>query len=192
MVGARLASAVLVFSSLGACGGALDAERSDLEGSWAGPCFPTSATQSAQTRIVYNDLQLTGTYHEFSDSACAVERHTSTWTGQASGGEELTAGVRKLDLAFASFRSKPLTAAEADFVNQGQYCGITDWAANVERDILGKACYNFTIPVGGKSLDIYSRTGTMLRFGKGSKILASPTEADRPTELDPMVAYNRQ
>jgi hypothetical protein len=92
--------------------------------------------------------------------------------------------VRKIDLTFESFRSKPLTQAEADLVNGYHYCGITDWAPGVERDILGKDCVNFSIPAGGKSLDIYQREGTTMHFGKGSKIAASLTESDRPTELD--------
>lgn len=69
-------------------------------------------------------------------------------------------------------------------MNGYRYCGITDWAPGVERDILGRDCVNFSIPVGGKSLDIFQRDGETIRFGKGAKIAATLTESDRPTELD--------
>lgn len=185
MTPTRLIFATLL--SLSACSAAptpTEVAAAELEGTWLSPCFPTSATQSAQTRIAYRELALTGTYSEYSDSACQTLRHVGTWTGTASNGAELRPGVRKLDLAFASFKSKPITQAEADLVNGYRYCGITDWAPGVERDILGRDCVNFAIPVGGKSLDIFQRDGETIRFGKGAKIAATLAESDRPTELD--------
>jgi hypothetical protein len=164
-----------------------DVARDDLEGTWKSACF-----QATQTTLSYRDLQLSGTFTEFSDQACATPRHVATWTAQATGGDEVSPGVRKLNLAFSSFKSRPLTTAEAAFVNQNAYCGITDWASDVERDILGLSCYGLSIPMGGKSLDIYQRDASSLRFGKDSKIAAMPAEADRPAEIDPNRVFVRQ
>jgi hypothetical protein len=164
-----------------------DIARDDLEGTWKSACF-----QAAQTTLAYRNLQLSGTFTEFSDQACATPRHVTTWTAQATGGDEVSSGVRKLNLAFSSFKSKPLTAAEAALVNQNAYCGITNWAADVERDILGLNCYGFSVPMGGKSLDIYQRDGGSLRFGKDSKISATPVEAERPAEIDPTRVFLHQ
>lgn len=135
--------------------------------------------------IVYSNLALTGTYTEYSDMNCATPRHITTWTGASTVGDEVQPGVRKLNVSYKTFRSKPLTATEASFVNQNQYCGFTDWAAGVEKDILGQSCINFSIPGGGISLDLYQVVGTTLTFGKGAKIAVNLTEADRPTQLDP-------
>lgn len=158
----------------------------ELEGSWSTPCY-----QGAQTRLTYEGLALTGTYTEYVDMACTTPRHIATWTGHAVVGAEVAPGVRKLDLAFDGFRSVALTAEEAALVNQNQYCGLTDWAPGVERDILGRDCYGFSIPVGGQSLDVYQVDGDGLLFGKGSKILVAPSESDRPAELDPMRPFSR-
>jgi hypothetical protein len=158
-----------------------------LNGTWQTPCY-----QSAQTRLVYSNLELTGTYTEYSDTACTTPRHIATWTGRASVGQEMKPGVYKLDLSFNTFRSKALTDTEATSVNQNKYCGLTDWASGVERDILGLDCYGFAIPKGGKSVDIYQVNGDSLLFGKGSKIVAAPTEADRPTDIDPMRPFARR
>ena len=185
---ARLAAAALFAVSTLACGTPpptdTEIESAQLEGTWSSPCW-----MGAQTQLVYKNLHLVGTYSEYSDMGCTTLRHVATWEGEASGGEVVTGEVRKLDLTFSSFKSKPLTDAEAAFVNMSSYCGITDWAANVERDIMGRDCYNFSIPLAGKSLDIFERTGTTLQTGKGAKIAANLSEADRPTELDSTRAF---
>ena len=160
--------------------------RNDLEGTWETACY-----QRAKTRLTYTNLKLTGVYTEYSDDACTASRHISTWTGTATGGEELATGVHQLDLAYDTYRSKPLTTTEAGFVNQNAFCGFTDWAANAEKDVLGRSCYGFAIPVGGSSLDIYQRNANTLQFGKGSKIGTSLTASDRPTEIDPLRVFSR-
>jgi hypothetical protein len=186
----RIATAALLLATLIGCTDdptALEVARDDLEGTWTSACY-----QATQTTLTYRQLQLSGTFTEFTDQACASPRHIASWTAQATGGETVSPGVRRLNLAFTAFRSKALTAAEAALVNQNAYCGITDWAANVERDILGLNCYGLSIPMGGKSLDIYQRDASSLRFGKDSKISAAPLEADRPTEIDPTRVFLHQ
>lgn len=176
-----LAMSVLLATGCGESPGA------DLDGTWETPCY-----MGAKTQLSYSNLALNGTYIEYSDMTCTTQRHITTWTGTATVGDEVQAGIRKLDLSFSSFRSKPLTAAEAMFVNQNQYCGSTDWAAGVEKDVLGKSCYGFSIPNGGKSLDIYQVSDGTLLLGRGSKIAAQLSETDRPTALDPMRPFSKK
>lgn len=184
MRGLSQALAISGLLAVAGCGGSAGA---DLDGTWESPCY-----MGAKTQLAYSNLALNGTYIEYSDMTCTTQRHITTWTGTATVGDEVQPGVHKLDLAFSSFRSKPLTATEASFVNQNQYCGFTDWAAGVEKDVLGKSCYGFSIPNGGKSLDIYQVTDSTLLLGKGSKIAAQLTEADRPAELDPMRPFTKK
>lgn len=183
-----LAQALAMFGIIAtaACGSDA-APGADLDGTWQSPCY-----MGAQTQLVYSGLALTGTYTEYSDMTCTTQRHITTWTGTATVGNEVQPGIRKLDLSFNSFRSKALTAAEATLVNMYQYCGFTDWAAGVEKDVLGRNCVNFSIPMGGKSLDIYQVSGTTLLLGKNSKIAAQLTEADRPTALDPTRPFTKK
>lgn len=166
-------------STTSGTGGAGAVPGSDLDGTWKTACY-----MKAQTTLAYDALALTGTYTEFSDDACTTPIHVSKWTGTGVVTGETAAGDTKLDLSFTSFKSTALTAENAAFNNTNQYCGATDWAANVEKDILGKDCYGFSIPVGGKSLDIYRVEGSTLKFGQGSKIGTNLTEADRPTSID--------
>lgn len=176
-----------------ACSSApVDHLRTDLEGTWSTGCYPSPSFGGAKTTLKYTNLHLVGTFDEFSDNACTQPRHTTVWEGTASNGEELGPGVRKLDLAFTAFRSKPLTQAEADLVNNYGYCGIKDWAPNVERDVLGKDCVNFSIPQNGKSFDIEKSSATSILFGKNAKIGATVSEADRPTAIDDTRVFTKQ
>ena len=118
--------------------------------------------------------------------------HVSTWEGTGNVTGEAADGATKLDLAFTAFKSIALTDENAATNNMYQYCGMTDWEANVEKDILGKTCYGFSIPVGGKSLDIYAVDGATLKFGKGAKIAADVTEADRPTGIDDTRVFTKK
>lgn len=183
----RRLSHFVALTGLVAAAGCGAPSGADLDGTWESPCY-----MGAKTQLVYSNLALNGTYIEYSDMTCTTQRHITTWTGTAAVGDEVQAGVHKLDLSFSSFRSKPLTATEASFVNQNQYCGFTDWMAGVEKDVLGRSCYGFSIPIGGKSLDLYQVSGTTLLFGKGSKIAVQLSEADRPSELDPQRPFTKQ
>ena len=71
------------------------------------------------------------------------------------------------------------------------YCGFTDWQADVEKDVLGAACYGFAIPAGATSLDIYLVDGDALKFGQGAKVAVGLTEADRPTAIDETRVFTR-
>jgi hypothetical protein len=162
------------------------APKDDLNGTWETPCFLVPGQQlKSKTRLVYNSLKLTGSYTDYADADCKVVRGASTWTGTATvGAAGAAAGSKKLDLSFDSYKYKPVVAEAATVNNQYMYCGFMDWVANVEKDVLGRACFGFSIPVGGKSFDLYKVEGNTLKFGKDSKISASPQEADRPSVID--------
>jgi hypothetical protein len=159
---------------------------SELNGTWETACSMQPGQQFyGKTRLVYKNLALSGTFSDFADAKCSMQMGETTWTGKATvGGPAAVAGATDLDLAFDTYHYKPLSEQAAMTNNQYMYCGISDWAANVERDVLGKPCNGFVIPPDGKSLDIYKIDGTTLLLGKGSKISATPSESDRPSQLD--------
>jgi hypothetical protein len=158
----------------------------ELDGAWATACY-----NKTQVVLTYSYPSFTGTYTEFADDACTSAYHISEWAGTAEAGDTIASGARKLDLAFTAFTSVALTEENAAMNNSYAYCGFTDWEANVEKDVLGADCYGFSIPVGGKSLDIYKIEGDTLLFGVGAKIAVDLTEADRPTELDSNRVFTR-
>ncbi len=183
-----VASLSAAFLALAACGGsssdnATPAAGSDLNGTWASTCVGPVNGMYSVTTITYDDLALTGNYSEYSDAACASKVHSTDWTGTSTIAGKTATGETKIDIAYASFKSTPLTAANAGQNNAYKYCESTDWAAGTTKDILGKTCQGFSIPVGGKSLDIYKVSGTTLTFGKDAKIAVTLAESDRPTTL---------
>lgn len=173
---------------LSACGG--EEPGADLNGQWTTGCVQGYMGYT-ETILQYTELALVGTYTEYSDAACAEAYHVSKWTGTATVGEQLASGPWKLDLAFSSFTSTALTADNAATNNSFVYCGFTDWEAGVEKDVLGADCYGFSIPEGGKSLDIYQVDGDTLLFGTNASIGTDLTEADRPTSLDESRVFTR-
>lgn len=175
-------------AGLSACGG--EAPGADLNGQWTTGCVQGYSGYT-ETVLQYTDLALVGTYTEYSDASCAEAYHVSKWTGTATVGEQLASGPWKLDLAFTTFTSTALTADNAATNNSYAYCGFTDWEAGVEMDVLGADCYGFSIPEGGKSLDIYQVDGDTLLFGTNASIGTDLTEADRPTALDESRVFTR-
>jgi len=160
--------------------------RATPVGSWE-----TACVNKAKTRIRYDDaLALLGTYTFYADGACTIATSVNTWTGHAELGEDQQ-GARKITVHFDSFRSLPIVEAGAASMNANAYCGFKDWTVGAEREVLGLKCYGFSIPKGGQSLDIFAVNGSRLRFGKGSKIIPSPKESDRPTELSEGGAFER-
>ena len=194
----RSLSLVLGFASaIGAfagCGGGATpgVPGSELDGTWQTPCFDNRGFNFARTTLAYDNLALTGTFEEFEDAACTRATHVSHWTGIGVVSGTTAAGESKLDLSFTAFTSTSETMANADFNNMNAYCGITDWAAGVERDVLGATCFGFSIPVGGESLDIYRVDGDTLRFGEGSMIGLDLPESARPTMLSTTQVFTRQ
>ena len=167
------------------------ATGADLNGTWVTGCFNTGFA-FAKTTISYDDLALSGSFDEFDDADCTNGIHTSHWTGTSTIAGTTATGETKIDIAYATFTSTPLSAVNATTNNSFQYCGFSDWSANVEKNILGAPCQGFAIPVGGESLDIYQVTDATLLFGTDAPIGTNLTEADRPTTLNENNVFTRQ
>src|SRR4051812_32301760 len=111
----------LAWLCLAACGGTapepaadVNGAATDLAGTWTTACFQSPNMLYARTSLSYAGANLTGTYSEFSDAACAVGYNVSTWTGTISGGGAAgVAGAKKIDIAFGDYHAKPLTQAAA-------------------------------------------------------------------------------
>lgn len=191
---ASLVAAVTLVASLATgCGGEDPAAvaSAELNGTWQTQCFPTMVG-FATTTLTYSNLALAGAYTEYSDRACTQAIHVSRWTGHGTVSGPARNGVTPIDIAFDSFTSTALTADNATQNNSYQYCGFTDWRANVERDVLGAMCQGFAIPRGARSLDIYQVDATSLRFGQGAQIAVNPAESTRPSAIDVGRVFTRR
>jgi hypothetical protein len=115
----------------------------------------------------------------------------NTWSGHSTIAGAAADGATKIDVHFDSFVATALTEDQAGKWSGFGYCEKTDWAAHAAVDVLGKKCQGFAVPQGGVNLDVYKVSGTTLMFGKGSKITATPAEADRPAALNAGWAFQK-
>lgn len=161
-------------------------DGSDLDGTWSTACGNKSITT-----IEYAGLQLKGTYTAYADDACTTPVAVNKWTGHSTIAGAGVDGATKIDVHFDSFNATALTDEQATKWSGWSYCEKTDWSANAEVDVLGKKCQGFAVPQAGVNLDIYKVSGTTLMFGKGSKITAEPSEADRPAVLNAGWAFEK-
>ena len=185
----RSTNVLLLGTLLSACAttpSAPAADGSDLNGTWKTACGNKSITT-----IEYAGLQLKGTYTAYADDACTTPVAVNRWSGHSTIAGAGADGATKIDVHFDSFNATALTEEQSTTWSGWGYCEKTDWAANVEVDVLGKKCQGFAVPQNGVNLDIYKVSGTTLVFGKGSKITAEPNEADRPAALNAGWAFEK-
>jgi hypothetical protein len=162
------------------------ADGSDLNGTWKTACGNKSITT-----IEYAGLQLQGTYTTYADDACTTPVAVNKWSGHSTLAGAGADGATKIDVHFDSFHASALTEEQATKWSGFSYCEKADWAANADIDVLGKKCQGFAVPQDGVNLDIYKVSGATLMFGKGSKITATPNEADRPAVLNASWAFQK-
>jgi len=185
----RSTLAFLAMAALSSCATAPVSQSqpgSDLNGAWASACGNKSIT-----RLEYTGLSLRGTYTTYEDDACKTPVAVNTWAGHSTVGSTSAEGATTIDVHFDSFNASALTPDQAGRWSGWSYCEKNDWAVGAPADVMGKKCQGFSVPVGGVNLDIYKVSGNTLVFGKDSKITATPSEADRPTVLNPYWAFQK-
>jgi hypothetical protein len=163
---------------LASCGSSESQAVKDLEGSWTNAC-----ASKGQTTLSYTGADLTGVYTTYAEDTCTTATTATTWTAAIDGGDAKSGGFRTLDISYTGFHAKALNQAGMDYLNSNAFCGSTDWSSNLEKDILDKECFGFTLPTGGRSLDIYKIDGNTVAFGMGAKtatdLLARPVAATK-------------
>ena len=154
----------------------------ELAGVWKTSCYIDSDNRS----YYITTISVTGTNVEIkdeihSDSSCNTDDVTTVMSNSSlSIGEEVTyssgATGHKFTMNLASFKYTPETAADVSYVNTNSICGYGDWALNTEKDITGKTCGSFTIPVANTTyLGLYMLVGNNLFVGDFSSTGNYPT-----------------
>ncbi|RYZ89912.1 MAG: hypothetical protein EOP04_05510 [Proteobacteria bacterium] len=85
----------------------------------------------------------------------------------------------------------PGNQALTDTLNATSFCGVKDWALNVEKSIADLQCNDFAIKKGEVIQDVYDDRDGTLFFGKKFALLLNEDDA-RPTEVDLSLPYNKQ
>ena len=165
----------------------------ELEGKWKTSCY----LDSRNNHFYITTISVTGTNLEIKDeahhdSSCNTDDETTVWSNSSlSIGEEVTyssgATGHKFTMNLASFKYTPETAADVSYVNTNSICGYSDWALNTEKDITGKTCGSFTIPVANTTyLSIYKLVGNNLYLGSFG------TTGSYPNSVSDAKAYIKQ
>ena len=166
----------------------------ELEGKWKTSCY----LDSRNNHFYITTISVTGTNLEIKDeshddSSCNTDNGTlvASFSSLSIGEEELSfssgATGHKFTMNLASFKYTPETAADVSYVNTNSICGYSDWALNTEKDITGKTCGSFTIPVANTTyLSIYKLVGNNLYLGSFG------TTGSYPNSVNDANAYIKQ
>ena len=164
----------------------------ELEGVWQTSCYLGSDNLSYITTISVTGTNLEIKDEIHSDSSCNTDDGIfASNFSSLSIGEEISyssgATGHKFTMNLASFKYTPETAADVSYVNTNSICGYSDWALNTEKDITGKTCGSFTIPVANTTyLSIYKLVGNNLYLGSFG------TTGSYPNSVNDAKAYIKQ
>ena len=176
----------LLFVVIGACGGG--GGDPELDGTWK---MDECASGGVSLVVVDGkDVEFTHSYFSV-DGKCdgapyAVRKDVERYAmGNASAS---AADAIEIDVTTIEGTLMVTAQATADNYNQIQYCGYTDWAANVPKDILGRTCTNGSNSVtywarGDIYYDIYKVDGAKLFFGDATSGNGQ-SAATRPMRLE--------
>jgi len=157
---------------------------SGLQGTWQGPCYPTSQG------YLQDEMKFDGTSFEVVTLHSSSDKCDSPNIRIESSGSfveiDTDAGsIIPINLTPGSTYFTPLTSAIALSLNIDGLCGIRNWKANQQREVSGKKCDNQTIPqIGQIDYNIYSEASGTLYFGNETAQKDGHTPESRPTDLD--------
>lgn len=144
---------------------------------------------------VFSADRVTKTSVTYSDTACATPSLTAvTVTTFSGGGDSEVAGAKKIDETLVSGTIKASTQDMVDYFNAQKFCGVENWALNVETSLIGLKCddEDKAYAVGDKAYGIYKIDGTNLTFSKEDGEFKGKTEATREKVLETEEVFKKQ
>lgn len=189
---------IIVAMMLAACAKEGDSASESLEGSWETECAKGSST-SVIFSLSFNGGSYGGIGRIYEGLTCSTPSFELSIAGSYSVGGLVKDDPQAyaLDLTYGATMVKPVLQSTVDSFNTTSYCGFTDWALNVAKDISGVTCSGTQTPaVGTKYYDIFaiynystSINGTMihdigdLNFGYQDSTYDGSTPDKRPIYL---------
>ncbi|AHZ86462.1 hypothetical protein Bb109J_c1125 [Bdellovibrio bacteriovorus] len=121
-------------------------EESLEGGQWVAFCF--SGMASWETRKAqYDGTNYQESVEVFADSYCNSPAYSIEENGTYEiPGKLEGSSMRKLDRTLGGIRMTPLSALGVSNLNNMSFCGYSDWALNVPREIAGLSCNGQQIP----------------------------------------------
>lgn len=174
----------------------------NLESSnWVSTCsYQTSGAYATSTlQIVSGSYAASITL--YSDSSCATAAVKIDQTGTYAA-SEVSLGSGTIDWTMGTYDVTPLSSAQATSYNNSNFCGYSDWQANVIKSVLAQTCGSELMPsVGDVNYDIYKIEQTSfppfgiqagdLEFGLTDSTYDGSTPAKRPTVYSGNLIYRQ-
>jgi hypothetical protein len=162
-----------------------------LDGTWEARICTSQARMTLTATFTGDQYVWRTGYFRDTDTTCAAPFKIVNTNGPYVAGDDalISVGAREIDFETAATTLVPADAQAASFWNQIAFCGYSNWAVGVARDVTGKTCDDGSgmpdvyFPAGQTSYDIYRVfDGTELRFGSSSSG-SRTSDATRPTAL---------
>lgn len=115
----------------------------NLTGTWKTSCQGPVSSAYAIDQIVTSNSNMTQTLMGYANSTCTTLSTTTVVVFTVAVGSTststLTQGATKLNATLVSISATPNTATAATNWNTATYCGFTNWANGVTKDITGNS-----------------------------------------------------
>lgn len=166
-------------------------------GSWLASCFNRNGVPEIR-KARYDGKTYRESAEYYSESYCSTQLFRLEESGGYVVGAKIRADsdARKLDRTIASVKLTPVAESVVTKFNTDSFCGFSDWAAGVSKEITGLTCDSQVMPsVNTKYYDIYviwpftmsSPYSTVykgdLNFGSRDSGKDGSTEVLRPTAV---------
>lgn len=128
----------------------------NIQGGWVqrGIC-PYFSSSYVQGEIIYSaDGTFSQTIDSFTDSNCFNKAFTQRITGNYVTSENNSIsdpryGYVNIDSTLGTYEVTPASTTVANSFNTSNFCGFSDWAMNIAKSIVGRACGTATMPSVG-------------------------------------------
>lgn len=114
----------------------------NLAGTWKTSCQGPVSSAYAMDQVVVSSSDMTQTLMGYSNSTCSTLSTTmviafTVTVGSTSTSSGPTQNATKLNATLVSIKATPNTASAATNWNTATYCGFSNWANGVTKDITG-------------------------------------------------------
>lgn len=166
-----------------------------MEGSaWSTGCVDTGQSVYDKRTANFTGGSFTIVSTMYADSACSTGYIKMEMAGSyvISGVVSETTNYVGLDETISSINLTLLDATLVSYYNANSYCGFTNWAINVAKNIAGLTCDGSTISAAGTTgYDIYYASNGILNFGLYDASHDGMSTATRPVAIDPVYSFTK-
>jgi hypothetical protein len=149
------------------------------DGKYVMSCKPNDAAH-ATIELNFDGEQMVQSRTTFSDFGCQTAMVKTKWVWGLKYPAE-----GKVNLEYKSHTFAPLFQYMVDHLNRTAYCGYTDWSVGVEKEMLGRVCNDYKMPVAGDvKYQIFRVDGNTMNLGDDyAPGRDGSSEATRPDSL---------